>query len=108
MIPAVCAASNASAISIARSSTFSSGSGLPEMPCFRVFPSRDSMAIKRLSVLLSDIVDRTNVRVIESRGCLFLALQSFDRVAAESQPVREGLQRNQSVTARVFSPVHHA
>jgi hypothetical protein len=38
-IPLACAASSASAISIPKSSTCSSGSGLLEMRCFRVVPS---------------------------------------------------------------------
>ena len=62
---------------------------------------------KRLRVLLSDIVDRANVRVIESRGRLCLALKSFERVAVVRQPVWEEFQRNEAVKARVFGLVHH-
>jgi hypothetical protein len=62
---------------------------------------------KRLRVLLSDIVDRANVRVVESRGRPCLALKSFERVAVVRRPVREEFQRNEAVKARVFGLVHH-
>src|SRR5258708_39602940 len=75
--------------------------------CLKYRASESSRPETRLRVLLSDIVDRANVRVIESRGRLCLGLKSFERVAVVRQPVREEFQRNEAVKARVFGLVHH-
>ena len=75
-MPLACAASSASAISMAKSSTASISSGVPAMRCFSVTPSRNSMAMKASPSLLADFVDRADVRMIQGGGGLRFALEA--------------------------------
>ena len=75
-MPFPCAASRASAISMARSSTVSISTGLPAIRCLRVWPSSNSMAMKRPPVFLANFVDRTNVRMVQRGSGLCLALET--------------------------------
>ena len=52
--------------------------GLPAMRCFRVNPSRYSIAMKTV-LLLADFVNRADVGVVQCGRCSGLALKAFQR-----------------------------
>jgi hypothetical protein len=69
---ALCAASRASATSMASGRRLSISRGRPAMRCLRVTPSRNSIAMKASPVLLANVVNRTNVCVVQSGSGLRL------------------------------------
>jgi hypothetical protein len=63
---------------------------------------------ERLAVAFADLVDRQDVRVIESRCRFGFALETLD-VGRRSQSIRKDeLQRDHTVQARLACLVHHA
>ena len=58
--------------------------------------------------VLSDIVNRANVRMIEGRGGAGLALEPFDRARILRQLLGEELQRDSTPQPRVFGQVDNA
>jgi hypothetical protein len=58
--------------------------------------------------VLSDIVNRADMRMIEGRGGAGLALEPFDRTRIPRQFLGEEFQRDGTSQARVFGPVDDA
>ena len=57
---------------------------------------------KCLAVFISDVVNRANVGMAESRGGLGLAAKTLERLAVMGYIVREKLERDEAAEARVF------
>jgi hypothetical protein len=72
-----------------------------EIKCFSVVPSRNSMD-KSARVLLADVVDRTDIRVLESRRYLCFALKASQRLRIVGDGIRKKLQGDRTVKASVF------
>ena len=63
---------------------------------------------ERFSVLFADVVNRADVGVIQCRCGLRLALESGQRLRVAGNLLRQELQRDKAVKARVLRFVDHA
>src|SRR6266852_8751468 len=61
-----------------------------------------------LAVVLADVVNRADIRVIQRRGRLRLAAKAFERGRVLSRSRREKLESDQTLQARVFSLIDDA
>ena len=61
-----------------------------------------------LAVVLADVVDRADVRVVERRGDARLPPESLERVGARGELGRQELQRDLAAEADVFGAVDDA
>src|SRR5437868_11621058 len=74
----------------------------------------ESLALKQLhgdealAVLLSDIVKRANIGMIQRRGRAGFALKSLQRLRIAGEFRRQKLERNVAAEARVFRLIHHS
>ena len=66
------------------------------MRCFRVMPSRNSMAMKALTVVLTDVVDGADVGMIQCRSSLSLALKTFQRLRVMRDIFRQELEGDEA------------
>src|SRR5213594_2783034 len=62
---------------------------------------------KRTAVMLADIVNRANLRVIQSRGGARFNTKSFQRLRVACPFLGEELQRDSAAQANVFSLIDH-
>ena len=62
---------------------------------------------ERLAVLLADVVDRADIRMIERRRSLGFAAKPFERLPILSDVFREKFQRDKAVEARVLRFVNN-
>src|SRR5215469_1016399 len=107
-MPSACAASSASATSMAISSSRSVGTGLPVMMCFNVWPSRYSIAMKGMAVLVADFVDRADIGVIQCGGSARFAAKAFEGLRVFGYIVGKKLQRYEAAEFGVFGFVDDA
>ena len=77
------------------------------MRCFSVTPSRYSMAMKALPALLADVVNRADVRMVQRRSRLRLALKAGQRLRIARNIVGQELQSHEAVQSRVLCLVDH-
>ena len=84
------------------------GSAPPAISWCSGVPSSNSIAMKWLAGVLSDVVDGADVRMIQGRGGAGLALKPFDRTRISRQLLGEEFQRNDAPQPRVFGPVDDA
>ena len=80
----------------------------PAMRCFSVMPSRYSMAMNGSPVLLANLVNGADVRVIERRSRLRLALKTAECLRVRAHFVRQELQGDKTVQPCVLSLVDDA
>ena len=107
-MPATWAASSASAMSMAMGNSSSISMGRPSMRCFRVWPSRNSMAMKAVTVLFADVVNRADIGVVEGRSRLGFALKTGQGLRIPSYFLGQKLQRDETPQTGVLGLVHHA
>src|SRR5712691_11505269 len=105
MIPLACAASSASAISIPSSNSFSISSGLPAMRCLSVWPS--STHDIGLAILLTNLMNRADVGVIQRRGCAGIALETIKRLAVLGELLGQEFQCDGPAEFCIFGLIHH-
>ena len=79
----------------------------PAMRCFRVTPSRNSMAMKRLPVVLANLVDGADVGVIQGGGGTRFAAEAFQRLRVLRDLVGEKLERDKAAELGVLGLVNH-
>jgi hypothetical protein len=60
------------------------------------------------AIVLADVVDRADVRVIERAGSLGFALEALERAVVAHDVVGQKLQRDGAAQPRVLGTVHHA
>jgi hypothetical protein len=107
-MPLVWAASNASAISMARPSRTSVSTGFPVMRCIRVMPSRNSNDDKGVAIPLAYVMNGAEVGMIErGRGARFAA-KAFQRLTVPGQVIRKKLEGDKAAEVRVLGFVDHA
>ena len=73
------------------------------MRCFSVTPSRNSMAMNALAVLLADFVDRADVGMVQSGSGLSFALEAVQRLRVLWQHRQAGISGRRSDPSRVSS-----
>ena len=108
MMPSVCAASSASAISMASDRINSVSSGRPAMRCFSVMPIQKLHGDERLITVLADVVNRADVGVVERRGRLRFAPETFECLRVPGYVVRQELQGNETAELGVLGLVNDA
>ena len=108
MMPAVWAASSASAIWIPSRSTVSSPSGPAASRSCSVVALQILHGDERASVLLADVVDRADVWMVERRCGPGFALKAAQGLGITRQIFGDELERNGTVKPRIFGFVHHA
>ena len=69
------------------------------MRCFSVMPSRNSMAMKALAVLLADFVDRADVGMVQGRSGLRFALETCQRLRVLGYFIGQELQGDKTVSS---------
>ena len=69
-------------------------SGPPRSRSFSVWPSSSSITMKLLAVVLADVVDRADVRMVQRRGDARLAPEAFERLGVRGQLARQELERD--------------
>ena len=107
-IPSEWAASSASAISMADDSSVPTSMRLPAMRCFRVMPSRYSMAMKALAFVFADFVNGADVGVVQrGRGTSFPA-KTLKRLRICGHIIGKKLEGDEAAKASVFGFVNHA
>ena len=99
MMPWVCAASSASAISIPSDSRVSISSGRPAIRCARGNPVQKLHGDEGFAVLLADVVDRADIGMIQ-RGCgLGFELKAGQRVRIVGNLLRQELEGDEAMQA---------
>jgi hypothetical protein len=63
--------------------------------------------MKRASAVLSYVVYRANVWVIQSGGRFCFSLEPFQRLRVVRQVFRQEFQRHRAFQPRIFGPIHH-
>ena len=71
--------------------------GSPAIRCFRVMPSRYSMAMNVWPSCFTDFVDRADVRMVQGRSGLSLALEAGQCLRVLRDFVRQKLQGDKTV-----------
>src|SRR5580698_7274208 len=61
-----------------------------------------------MSVFLANLVDRADVRMIQSRSSPCFPPKSFQRLRVRRKFIRQKLQRHEPTEVRVLSLIHHA
>ena len=107
-MPLVCAASSASATSIARVSSRSSSIGLPSMMCFRVWPVRHSITMKSCPSCwpISWMVQMLGW--FSDGSGAGLAAEALESLGILGRIVGKKLQRDEAAEQRVFGFVNDA
>src|SRR5215469_9323113 len=108
MMPSPCAASSASAISMAIGRSSSAGIRRRSIQCVKVTPSRNSIAIKAMAVFFADIVNRAYVGMVERRSSLSLSPETAKCLRVMSNVLREEFEGDEAMQTVVFGLVHHA
>ena len=108
MMPAVCAASSASAIWMPTSSTVSSGSGPAASRSFSVVALQVLHDDERPAVVFADVVDGADVRVVERRCRLRFAGEPAQGLRFAGELVGDELESHEAAQARVLGLVHDA
>ena len=88
--PWACAASSASAICAPSSSTSSSGSGPRAMPILQRLALEQLHHHELLAVVLADVVERADVRMVQDRDDARFALEALDRLGVAHSLVGTG------------------
>src|SRR5215472_10426329 len=101
MIPLLCAALSASAISVPKSSISSRGRGLPRMRCFSVSPSRSSMTMKDWSPFFPISW------MVQGRSSTRLPAKTFHCMRVLGQAFRQEFQGDEAAKLRILGLVHH-
>ena len=78
------------------------------MRCFSVVPSRNSIAMKRLAVVLADFIDGADVGMVQRGGGAGFAAEAFERLWVVATVVRKELQGDEATELGVFGFVDHA
>ena len=60
-----------------------------------------------MAVLLPDLMNRADIRMVESRGCLRLPLETSQRLGVSGDLVRQELQGDKTMQSGVLGLVHH-
>ena len=108
-MPALCAASNASAISMpsvnsrVHLQTAMPGDGLPQRGALQILHGDEGVA-----VLLADVMNGADVGMIQRGGGPSLPLEPAQRLPVASQFVRQELQRDEATEPGVLRLVHDA
>src|SRR5277367_1372941 len=108
MMPSRCAASRASATSIATSSVFSSGIGRSAMVRFKVCPSRKLHGDKAPAILIANLVDGADIRMVERGRGTSLAAEAFDGLWVFREVIGKEFEGNESTKFSVLGLVHNA
>src|SRR5207245_6046823 len=106
-IPLECAASKASEIWMASSSSVSILSGLFSMRVRSVCPSSNSMANEGLSVELVDVMNGADIGVIERGSGLRFAPEALQGLMIFGRPFRQELKRHGATQLGVFRLKDH-
>ena len=108
-MPALCAASNASAISMPSVSTVSiSRPGRPAIVSFSVRALQILHRDEGAAVLLADVMNGADVGMIQRGRGASLPLESAQRLPVASQIVRQELERDEATEPGVLRFVDHA
>ena len=86
----------------------SMSSGFSAIRCLRVWPSRNSMAMKAFDFPLVNFVDGADVGVVESGGGTSLAAETFERLRIVSYVVGQEFQGDKAAEAGVFRFIYDA
>ena len=76
--------------------------------CLSVVPSRNSITMKALAVLLADVVNGADIGMVQRRCGLRFAPKSRQGLGIAGHFVGQKLQRDKAVQARVLGFVDHA
>ena len=101
-------ASSASAISMPKRRTCSSGSGPRARRAASVSPSSNSMHQIVDAVLAADVVQGADVRVVQRSRSPGLALEPCAELGVAGQCPAQDLHRDAAIQARVARPIHLA
>ena len=78
------------------------------MRCFSVAPSRNSIAMNVCPVLLTDVVYRADVWVIQRRRRLGFSLEAGQGLRVSGYIIGQKLERNETVETSILSFVDNA
>ena len=81
--------------------------GGPAIRCFRVSPSRNSMAMKALPILLANVVNRADIGMVERRSGLGFTLKTSQSLGVSRNFIGQEFERNKTLKADVLGLVHH-
>ena len=106
-MPSLCAASSASAISMASARAISVSSGRPAIRCLQGQAIEELHGDETLSVVLADFVDGADVGMVErGRGARFAA-ESFERLRILRDFFGKEFEGYEASERRVFGFVDH-
>ena len=108
MMPAVCAASSASAIWMPTSSSVFEAQRTGGEPILQRRALQILHDDERSPVLLADVVDRADVRVVQRRRRLRFAREPAQRLGIPRELFGDELERNGTAQPRIFGLVHDA
>ena len=86
----------------------STGSGPPRDPLLQRLPVEQLHDDERLPVVLADVVDRADVRMVQRRGGAGLALEALQRLPGRGELGRQELERDLAAQPRVLGLVDDA
>ena len=107
-IPLACAASRASAISIASNKISDVSMGRPPIWCLSVIPSRNSMAMKACPSCFANVVNRADVGVVQCRCRLGFTLEAGKSLWVSGNTSGRNLRATKRSQAGVLRFVNHA
>ena len=81
--------------------------GWPLMRCFRVWPSRNSMAMKGSPLLIVDFVDGADVGVIECGSGFGFPFEAVEGLGVFGEFVGEKFEGDEAAELEVFGFVDH-
>ena len=82
--------------------------GLPAMRCFKVIPSRNSMAMNGLPVLLANFINRADVGMVQCGCGLGLALKTGECLRVTGDLLGQELEGDEAMQRRVLGLVDDA
>ena len=77
------------------------------MRCFRVTPSRNSMAMNALPSCFADLVDRADVGMVQRRRGPSFAAEAGQRLRVSGNVFGQELERDEAAKLGVFGLVDH-
>ena len=106
-MPSAWAASSASAIWMPKSSTVSVSSGLPGDAVLERLAIQKLHGDERLAVVLADLVDRADVRMVQRRRGTRFAPEAFQRLRVAGHFLGQELQGHEAAKVGVLGLVDH-
>ena len=106
-MPRQWAASSASAIWIPNSSACSDGQWSPVDEMLQRFTVQKLHSDKSLTFVFANLVNGADIRMVQRRSSLRLALEAFEGLMVAGYIVRQELESNETIEACVFGLINH-